>query len=242
MSLDNRITTTTRNRFVKPLFHTEDGEPPPVIVPDPPPADRKPYEQVEGERNRLRDEAARLKAERDELAAFKAEQEAATEAARQAALAEKGEYETLKAEADAKLAALQEENESFRATEKARRDAQAEANEAFLKDRTDADELRGKALRLVGDDPYKQAELLRELTAAAPGDTPPPTSGPSRDGGNNEPGEADLTSEDIAYLTSLGENTPEGRKQLAIRKAKYSAGVNASVDHQELMSGLKVEV
>ena len=160
--------------------------------PTPTPPEPKPREQVEAELARKNAVLAEQKAQLEELQRFKAEQESAAEAARQADLEAKGEFAKLREEWAAKEADYQAKLETYTKAEQERAKAKAAQVEGALSKRTDADAMRGKLIRLVGDDPHRQWDLLQELTGTSHTATPG-TSAPDLRAGAGEPGEADLT-------------------------------------------------
>lgn len=138
-----------------------------------------------------------LKAQNAELVRFKEEQEAAAARAREADLAAKGNFETLAAEKDARIAALEARTAEFEKAEKARAAEVAAKLDEVVAKRTDADAMRGKLIRLVGDDPHKQWDLYQELAgSAATVTTAPPTQTPATDGGGGN-GLPSLTTEEL---------------------------------------------
>ncbi len=170
-----------------------------------------------------------MKAQLTELTEFKTAADAATAKARDADLAAKGEYETLAAEKDARIVALEAKVAESEKADKARADVAKAKVEQMLTGRTDADELRGKLVRIVGDDPHKQLDLIQELTGASAATAPPDTQTPNGNGSDGN-GLAALTTEELdkcrLVCGQMGRTFEEQCKWLQEQKARLASTAN----------------
>ncbi len=168
-----------------------------------------------------------MKAQLAELTDFKAKADKAASDAADADLAAKGEYETLAAQKDSRIEELTGKVDAYAAADKARADAVSAKLEDAIAKRTDADEMRGKLIRLVGDDPHRQWDLFQELTGTpATGTTAPDTQTPDTGGGAGN-GFAALTTEEVEKCRlvhgQMGRSFEDQCKWLQEQKARIAA-------------------
>lgn len=182
-----------KNRFVRPLFHTEDGEPPtpPVIVPPAPavpPTSTPPAAVLPDGRSatEVMEENRRKAVEIETLKREKAERLAADQAAEEAAAIKRGEHQGVIDAQAVELAELRAHRATQETAETEEKTAAGVAFEAAIKDRSDADLIRQRCLTWGGTDPRKQLRYYRdEILATMPAPTPVVTTTPNP-GGNPE--------------------------------------------------------